>query len=119
MNMILGNTGTFKSSILAVFFAMFLMTPGAGFSADEHGHESGGQSTLQPADNWAPRITVDQLQGKILRGEKIIILDVRTKGSYDSTKYTIKNAIRIEPQDVRAKAAAELPKGYEIVTFCT
>lgn len=107
-----------KGAMLSVFFLMFLMTPGASFSADD-GHGHGGQSTLQPADNWAPRITVDQLQGKILRGEKVIILDVRTKGSYDSTKYTVKNAVRIEPQDVRTRAAAELPKGYEIVTFCT
>ena len=107
-----------KRSILAVFFAMFLMTPAVSFSADD-GHNHGGQSTLQQADNWSPRITIEQLQNKILRGEKVIVLDVRTKGSFDSTKYTIKNAVRIEPQDVRAKAEAELPKGYEIVTFCT
>ncbi len=118
MELFLATLESPKKVVLAVFFAMFLMMPGASFSADD-GHNHGGQSTLQPADNWAPRITVDQLQGKILRGEKVIILDVRTKGSYDSTKYTVKNAIRIEPQDVRTRAAAELPKGYEIVTFCT
>lgn len=118
MEFLLASFKSSKISMLSVFFAMFLMTPAVSFSADD-GHDRGGQSTLQQADNWAARITIEQLQNKILRGEKVIVLDVRTKGSYDSTKYTIKNAIRIEPQDVRSRAEAELPKGYEIVTFCT
>ena len=67
MNLTLDNRNfmNIKSSILAVFFALFLMVPSVGTSADDHNHDAGATSTLQPADNWAPRMTVDQLQGKI------------------------------------------------------
>ena len=111
-------SNTIKTAVIALSFGFLFAVPVVSTAAEGDGHDHGG-ATLQQADNWSPRITVEELQNKILRGEKVIILDVRTGGSYDSTKYTIKNSIRMEPQEVKSRAAAEIPKGYEVVTFCT
>ncbi len=69
-----------------------------------------------PAD--VPRITVEELKGRLDKGEKIVILDVRSRGSYDSSDIIIKGAVRIPPDELNERAS-ELPLGKKIVAYCT
>lgn len=64
------------------------------------------------------RITVEELKEKIAKGEPVVVLDVRSGASYDSSDQTIKGARRIAPDEIE-KHLQELPKDREIVTFCT
>lgn len=65
-----------------------------------------------------PRITVRELKARLDRGESIVIVDVRSPGSYNSSKVRIKGAIRISPEEIRPRAY-ELPMGKEIALYCT
>lgn len=65
-----------------------------------------------------PRITVDELKAKVESGESVVILDVRSGGSYTSSKVKIKGSIRMAYGDLNEKSA-ELPMGREIITYCT
>ena len=65
-----------------------------------------------------PRISVDELKGRLDRGEKVVILDVRSRSSYGASDVIIKGALRIAPDELNDRAA-ELPLGREIVTYCT
>lgn len=64
------------------------------------------------------RITKEELRAKMDRGEDILILDVRTGGSYNSSKVKIKGAVRMDPYAADAWAD-KLPKDKEIITYCT
>ncbi len=65
-----------------------------------------------------PRITVQELKARLDGGEGIVIVDVRSPGSYNSSKIKIKGAIRISPEEIRPRAY-ELPMGKEIALYCT
>lgn len=65
-----------------------------------------------------PRITVEELKAKIESGEGIVILDVRSGGSYRSSKVKIRGAVRMAYGDLDEKFV-ELPMGREIITYCT
>jgi len=64
------------------------------------------------------RITVGELKSMIDHGAKIVILDVRSRSSYDSSDVMIKGAMRIPPDELNDRAG-ELPIGREVVTYCT
>lgn len=70
------------------------------------------------ADDGVPRIIKEELKTKMDKGENIIVLDVRTGGSYDGSKVKIKGALRIAPNEVESRYK-ELPKDKEIITYCT
>lgn len=61
------------------------------------------------------RITKEELKAKIDKGENILILDMRAKGSYDGSKFKIKGAVRLSPAEVESK----ISKDKEIITYCT
>lgn len=63
-----------------------------------------------------PRITPQELKAKLDKGEKVVILDVRSRGSYDSSKVKIKGALRIPPDELKTRAQ-EIPMGREIATY--
>ncbi len=63
-------------------------------------------------------ITARDLKARISRGERIAILDVRSRGAYENSDIEIKDAIRIPPDELPARAL-ELPMGAGIATFCT
>lgn len=65
-----------------------------------------------------PRITVDELKAKIESGEGIVILDVRSGGSYRSSKVRIKGSVRMAYNELDERFV-ELPMGKEIITYCT
>lgn len=64
------------------------------------------------------RITKEELKAKMEKGEDIIVLDVRTSGSYLDSKIKIKGAVRIDPAAIEAKYKS-LPMDKEIITYCT
>ncbi len=62
------------------------------------------------------KITVEELQAKLAKNEKLVIIDVRGS-DYDSSATKIKGAIRIPPAELAARLA-EIPRDQEIVTYC-
>lgn len=69
--------------------------------------------------NKIPKITVERLKEKLDKGKRVVIVDSRTVTSWDSSKVKIKGAIRILLKDTARLAAAKIPMGHEIVTYCT
>lgn len=63
-------------------------------------------------------ITPMELMAKLDNGEAIVILDVRSRGSYNSSDLRIKGDMRIPPDEL-VERARELPMGASIVTYCT
>ncbi|OGP07380.1 MAG: hypothetical protein A2Z89_07960 [Deltaproteobacteria bacterium GWA2_43_19] len=70
------------------------------------------------ADDNVPRITKEELKAKMDKGEEVLVLDVRTGGSYTGSKIKIKEAIRFAPNDIDVWSK-NLPKDKEIITYCT
>jgi hypothetical protein len=64
-----------------------------------------------------PRITKEELNKKLCTPD-VIILDVRTAGSWDKSNQTIKCSKRVDPNNVAAWAGT-LPKNKEIVLYCS
>jgi len=64
------------------------------------------------------RISPEEVMSRMEAGEKILILDVRSKGAYEAGDIRIKGDFRIAPDDFEARMY-ELPMGAEIVTYCT
>ncbi len=64
------------------------------------------------------RITPEEVMARMKAGEKIVILDIRAKGAYESMDIRIKGDIRIAPDELESRMF-ELPMGAEIVTYCT
>ncbi|MRR16761.1 MAG: hypothetical protein EG826_09940 [Deltaproteobacteria bacterium] len=78
--------------------------------------------SLSPAEARAadsiPRMSVQELKGKMDSGDRIVILDVRTAQDYSTSPNKIRGAIRI-PVDQLKSRYTELPAAEEIVTYCT
>jgi len=64
------------------------------------------------------RITPKEVMSRMSAGEKIFILDVRSKGAYEAGDIRIKGDYRIAPDDLLDRMY-ELPMGMAIVTYCT
>ncbi len=73
---------------------------------------------IHAADMSALRITMEELKAKMDKGEDVLILDVRTGGSYSGSTVKIKGAMRFAPNDVEVWSK-NLPKNKEIITYCT
>jgi membrane protein DedA with SNARE-associated domain len=72
------------------------------------------------ADRIVPRVQVIELARK-LQSEgsgKILVIDVRSHGYYDSGAARIRGSIRIEPNDL-SQGIAKLPKDKDIYLYCT
>lgn len=75
-------------------------------------------TAIYAVDTSVPRIAKEDLKAKMERGEDILILDVRTGGSYSGSKVKIKGAMRMPPGEVDMWSK-NLPKHKEIITYCT
>ena len=75
-------------------------------------------SSVIAAGDGVARITKAELRKKIDKGEQVIILDVRTAGSYNGSTIRIKGDVRKEP-DMAESWYKDLPMDKEIVTYCT
>ncbi len=64
------------------------------------------------------RVTPEEVLADMKVGKKVLILDIRSKGAYESMDIRIKGDKRIAPDDLEARMY-ELPMGTEIITYCT
>ncbi|MBF0404557.1 MAG: hypothetical protein HQL00_11375 [Nitrospirae bacterium] len=73
------------------------------------------QGTLNASD--VPRITIDELKAK-LGSPELVVIDVRSMGSYDGSKMKIKGSVRENPLQI-GQWSQKYPKDKEIVLYCT
>lgn len=69
------------------------------------------------ADDVA-RITPEELSARLAKGEKVIVVDVRTSSSYERSSVKIKGAVRVPPNDL-GRAASEFAPDSPLVLYCT
>jgi rhodanese-related sulfurtransferase len=93
-----------KARVMGVFAFLFFALAASGANA------------IGPDD--VLRITPKELKAKMERGERVFILDVRSKGSYNSSQVKIKGAVRIVLEEL-ADRASEIPFGREVIAYCT
>jgi membrane protein DedA with SNARE-associated domain len=67
-----------------------------------------------------PRVQVEELARKLISDEKekVLILDVRSHGYYDSNAARIKGSVRMEPNNLTEELKT-LPKDRDIYVYCT
>lgn len=63
-------------------------------------------------------ITAEDLLAKVNKGEKILILDVRTEGQYKSSSNRIKGDLYLQEEEIDIKLK-DVPKDTPIVAYCT
>lgn len=64
------------------------------------------------------RITPEELKRKIEAGEEVVVVDLRHSLDFDAEPQTIPGAIRLAPDKVE-EGHNQIPRGREIVLFCT
>jgi membrane protein DedA with SNARE-associated domain len=70
--------------------------------------------------NVVPRVQVEELARRLASDDstRVLIVDVRSHGYYDSGAARIKNSIRIEPNNLEEEIK-NLPKDKDIYLYCT
>ena len=66
----------------------------------------------------APRITIEDLQARMFKGEDFTFLDTRNPQAWGDSTVKIPGAIRV-PLDAVDDRLPEFPKDKPIVTYCT
>lgn len=94
-----------RSYLIAFFMALaFMLAPQSG--------------ALAASDDSVPTITAEELKARMDRGDRIVVIDTRVRGTYAQSDIKIKGAIDIPLTEVDAHLA-EIPFGRELVTYCT
>ena len=67
-----------------------------------------------------PRVLVEELSRKLASEDKdkLLLLDVRSHGYYDSNAMRIKGSLRFEPNQLSEEVKL-LPKDKDIYLYCT
>ncbi len=105
-------TGRILSYALTFFMGFVLLA--AGIDA---AHAASSEARMTKDE--VPRISVDELKQHIEDEADIVILDVRSPGSYKSSKIRIPGDVRVEgPGDLNSKVAS-LDLAARIITYCT
>ena len=81
------------------------------------GCRSAALTAIEPAPTTAdevPRITVEDLKVRLDAGKKVVVVDTRSRQSYDNRH--IAGAVSIPPSEL-AERYAELPRGVELVLY--
>lgn len=80
-----------------------------------------GNAVLTKAQNPGGEslITAEELLAKINKGQKVVILDVRSEGQYKSSSNHIKDDIRVEETKELDEKLKNISKESEIVTYCS
>lgn len=93
--------------LLAVSFIIFFLLGCAKQTAKTDGDKSGGYQKITPA----------VVKERLDKGEKLIIVDVRTKEEYDSGH--IAKSLLIPYDEIETRASALLPnKNAAIIVYC-
>ena len=80
--------------------------------------ESTAAGLFSRADSEVPRITVEELSGLLSGPAPPIVLDVRSRSSYDRDGSQIPGSIRVLPDQV-VEWATDRPLDGMVVTYCT
>ena len=64
------------------------------------------------------RITPEELQARLVAGEPVVILDLRSALDLQVMPYTIPGALQVAPKEL-AQRSGELPRDRDIVLYCT
>ena len=78
-------------------------------------------STAAPMETEtdAERITLDELDGMLGRGEPVVVVDSRSAKSYDADQLEARGAVRLLPDDpVREAERLRLPRDTTLAVFC-
>jgi len=65
-----------------------------------------------------PKITVEDLKGRMKGGEDFTVLDVRNPKAWAESDAKARGAVRV-PLDSFEQLLPRIPKGKPIVTYCT
>ena len=64
-------------------------------------------------------ITLEEFEQLQKSGEKVILLDVRTERSRDTSEFQAKGSVRMPPENVVAQARElKLPKEAWLIAYC-
>jgi Rhodanese-related sulfurtransferase len=66
----------------------------------------------------APRISIEDVQARIFKGEDFVFIDTRNPRAWAESDVKIPGAIRV-PLDALDDALPDIPKDKPIVTYCT
>jgi rhodanese-like protein len=64
------------------------------------------------------RITSEELKARLERGEDVLVVDVREQLDFDLEPFMIPGALHLTTDELDARSA-EIPRGREIVLYCT
>jgi membrane protein DedA with SNARE-associated domain len=64
------------------------------------------------------RITPEELKERLGKGDGLVVVDLRHPSEFERSKETIPGAIRMGPHEMEERHG-EIPRGQEIVLFCT
>ena len=78
---------------------------------------SASLSTSVQADEDAPRISKEEVKA-LLGDPGIIILDARTRSSWNNSDKKIKGAVRVDPDNIDSWAGS-IPKSKKIIVYCS
>lgn len=71
------------------------------------------ETTLQPT-----RVTVDEVQERMRRGEPFVFLDVRNPQAWGEAETKLPGALRI-PVDELEQQLESIPRDRVVITYCT
>jgi rhodanese-related sulfurtransferase len=64
------------------------------------------------------RVTADEVQERLARGEPLVILDVRNPTAWGEADTKLPGTIRL-PADEIEQRLAEIPRDRAVITYCT
>lgn len=67
---------------------------------------------------WMERISPEELFNRIQGGEKVLVVDLRHPLDFLPDPRMLPQAVRILPEDVE-QGLPEIPRGHEVVLYCT
>lgn len=65
-----------------------------------------------------PRITPEELYSRVSKGERVVVVDVRSQGSYERSAVKIRGAVRVAPNEL-SRSASKFPSDGALVLYCT
>ena len=84
--------------------------------------ESTVAGLFRPEDREVPRVTAEELDRMLSSPEPPIVLDVRSRSTYEHDDAEIPGSVRVLPDQALDWIADELPKGLtsrQVVAYCT